>query len=76
MLSVAAYGFVAGATTLGLLAKFTGLGNKLVGTGSLKADKDILVKFLYNDMIYKDKYKCENNYKPFLLFQLCLNGKV
>ena len=39
-------GFALGATTLALLAKFTGLGSKLVGTGSLKADKTVLVKFL------------------------------
>lgn len=39
-------GFALGATTLALLAKFTGLGGKLVGTGSLKADKTVLVKFL------------------------------
>ena len=38
-------GFALGATTLALLAKFTGLGSKLVGTGSLKADKVALVKY-------------------------------
>ena len=56
-------GFALGATTLALLAKFTGLGSKLVGTGSLKADKAALVKY-FKYLISKngfDKIKFEIN---------------
>lgn len=60
-------GFALGATTLALLAKFTGLGSKLVGTGSLKADKAALVKYF--------KYLVEKEDAKGLVFEVC-NGNV
>ncbi len=60
-------GFALGATTLALLAKFTGLGSKLVGTGSLKADKATLVKYC--------KYLVEEKNTKELVFEID-NGKV
>ena len=57
-------GFALGATTLALLAKFTGLGSKLVGTGSLKADKANLVKYfkylVKNKKVYRLVFKVDN----------------
>ena len=57
-------GFALGATTLALLAKFTGLGSKLVGTGSLKADKAVLVKLFKCLILNKNdvgiKFKIKN----------------
>ncbi|MBR0184193.1 MAG: hypothetical protein IJQ10_03465 [Clostridia bacterium] len=60
-------GFALGATTLALLAKFTGLGSKLVGTGSLKADKAALVKYF--------KYLVERGDAKELVFEVD-NGNV
>lgn len=60
-------GFALGATTLALLAKFTGLGSKLVGTGSLKADKAALVKYF--------KYLVEKGDAKELVFEVD-NGNV
>ena len=60
-------GFALGATTLALLAKFTGLGSKLVGTGSLKADKANLVKYF--------KYLVKNKNVDELVFKVD-NGNV
>ena len=50
-------GFALGGLAVALLTKFTGLGSKLVGTGSLKADKAVLVKYF--------KYLIENGANGF-----------